>query len=82
MCSATPTTKGRRNRLLVHATHLLNNLSSFFFNFLKDFIYCLERGEGKEKEGKKLHCVVAPHVPPTWDLGCNPGMCPGWELNW
>ena len=20
-------------------------------------------------------------MPPTGDLACNPGMCPGWELN-
>ena len=39
--------------------------------FKKDFIYCLERGEGKEKEGEKLQCVVAPHMPSTGDLACS-----------
>ena len=29
------------------------------------------------KEGEKHQCVVASHVPPTRDLACNPGMCPG-----
>ena len=32
----------------------------FAFSFFKDFIYLfLERGEEKEKEGEKYHCVVA-----------------------
>ena len=26
--------------------------------------------------------MVASHTPPTGDLAHNPGMCPGWELNW
>ena len=37
------------------------------------FIYFLEGG--------KQQCVVAPPTPPTGDLACNPGMCPGWECN-
>ena len=48
----------------------------------KDFIYSfLERGEGREKEGEKHQCVVAPHMPPPGDPVCNPGMCPDWEWN-
>ena len=39
-------------------------------------------GQEREREGEKHQCVVASHVPPTGDLACNPGMCPGWELNW
>ena len=51
--------------------------------FFLDFIYLfLERGQGREKEEKKHQCVVASHIPPTWDLAQNPGMCPDWELNW
>ena len=46
-----------------------NFLRLFFFKALslfKDFIYFfLEGGEG---EGEKHQCVVASHVPPTWDL--------------
>ena len=25
--------------------------------------------------------MVASRVPPSGDLTCNPGMCPGWDLN-
>ena len=35
----------------------------------------------REREGEKHQCVVAPRVPPTGDLACNPGMCPDWEVN-
>ena len=53
----------------------------YFFSF-KDFIYLfIERGEGREREGKKQQCVVASHTPPTGDLAHNPGMCPDWESN-
>ena len=42
------------------------------------FIYLFrERG----KEGEKHQCVVASRAPPTGDLACHPGMCPGWESN-
>ena len=34
-----------------------------------------------EREGEKHGCVVAPPTPPTGDVACNPGMCPGWECN-
>ena len=37
-------------------------------------------GKGGRKE-EKHQCVVASHPPPTWDLSCNPGMCPDWESN-
>ena len=37
------------------------------------------RKRGRERE--KHQCVVASCAPPTGDLGCNPGMCPDWELN-
>ena len=55
--------------------------------FKKDFIYLLlERGEGKGRRkrgrGEKHQYVVAPHVSPTGDLACNPGMYPDWESNW
>ena len=26
--------------------------------------------------------MVASHVPCTGHLGCHPGVCPDWELNW
>ena len=39
-----------------------------------------ERGKGR-REGEKDQCVVASHMPPTWDLAHNPGMCPYWESN-
>ena len=49
----------------------------FKIYFLKKilFIYFLERGKGREKEGEKHQCVVASHMPPTGDLASNPGMC-------
>ena len=50
----------------------------------KDFIYIyiLQKGREREREGEKHQCVVASHAPPTGKLACNPGMCPDWELNW
>ena len=51
----------------------------FFFRFYL-FIFRERRKEG-EREGEKYQCVVASCPPPTVDLACNPGMCPGWELN-
>ena len=49
----------------------------------KDFIYLfLERGEGKEKEWERnIHVWLPLTCPPTGDLACNPGTCPGWESN-
>ena len=40
-----------------------------------------QRGKEGEREGEKHQCVVAPRVPPTGHLACNPGMCPDWESN-
>ena len=40
-----------------------------------------ERGREGEREREKHQCVDAPHVPPTGDLACNPGMRPDWKLN-
>ena len=58
---------------------ILSFLSLLSFSlFSKRFYLFLER----VREGEKHQCVVASHVPPTWDLACNPGMCPDWELNW
>ena len=31
--------------------------------------------------GEKHQRVVASYAPPTWNLVCNPSMCPHWELN-
>ena len=57
-------------------------LSFFSFFFLKGCIYLLlGKGREGEREGEKHQCVVAFHAPPTWDLACNPGTCPDWELN-
>ena len=38
-------------------------------------------GREGEREGEKHQCVVAFNGCPTWDLACNPGMCPDWESN-
>ena len=52
--------------------------SPWIFIFL-GFIYLfLERREGREKEGVKRECVLAPH---TGEVACNLGMCPDWESN-
>ena len=63
----------------IHATVFWVLLLLFF----KDFIHLFfrERGREGEREGEKHQCVVAPHVPPTGDLACNPGTCPDWESN-
>ena len=52
--------------------------------FLKRFYLFIfrERGRKGEREGEKHQCVIASHTPLTWDLACNPGMCPDWESNW
>ena len=51
--------------------------------FFKDFIYLFFRGRRREeeREGEKYQ-LVASCMPPTRDLACNPGMCPGQESNW
>ena len=49
--------------------------------FFKDFIYLLQKWEGREKEEEKYQCVVASHASPNRDLARNPGMCPDWESN-
>ena len=55
-----------------------------FKNFLKDFIYLiLERGEGREKERKRVKNinVLLPLTHTPGELACNPGMCPDWVSN-
>ena len=66
----------------------LREIGKFFANgpvwtiFKKILLYLfLDRGKGREQEGEKHQCMVAPHVPPTGDLACNPGMYHDWELN-
>ena len=46
-----------------------------------DLFIFRKRGREGEREGKKHHCVIASHVPPTGELAHNPGMCPDWESN-
>ena len=51
------------------------------------FIYFLERGKGRAKKRERdidvqeIHQSVAPHIQPSRDLACNPGMCPDQESN-
>ena len=50
--------------------------------FLKDFIYLfLERGKGGRKRRRETSMCGCPSCDPYWDLACNPGTCPDWELN-
>ena len=65
----------KRKEALV--TYPVNNHQVLFF---KDFIYLfiLERGKRREKEGEKHRCVVVSPMPPTGDLAQNPDMCPVW----
>ena len=53
------------------------------FYLKKYFIYlCLDRGKGREKERERdINVRLLLMSPPTGDLACNLGMCPGWELN-
>ena len=57
-----------------------------FFNitiFLRFYLFIFRQQESEgEKKGEKHQCVVASHAPPTGGLARNPGICPGWELNW
>ena len=41
-----------------------------------------ERGEGREKEGVKHPCVVAPCAPLLGGSGPPPRHVPDWESNW
>ena len=60
-----------------------------FIDFLKDCIYFTfrERGREGEREGEKHRCARDTSISclshnQTEDVAHNPGMCPGWELNW
>ena len=55
---------------------------SFRFKKKKDFIYLFFReGQGRRKRGKETSMCGCLSSAPYWDLACNPGMCPDWELN-
>ena len=58
-----------------------SDLTKSFFSFLKDVIYFLGRGEGKEKERETSMCGCLLWGP-TGDLAHNPGLSPDWESNW
>ena len=62
---------------------LFEVFTNFFILFFKRFYLFIfrERGREGEREGEKVQCVVASHMPPTGDLDCNIGMCPDWESN-
>ena len=51
------------------------------FSFEILFIYFQGEGKGGRKSREKHQCVGASCVPSPWDLACNIGMCPNWELN-
>ena len=57
-------------------------LANKYISFLRFYLFIIfrERGREGERKGDK-QCVVASHMHPAGDLACNPGMCPGWELN-
>ena len=52
------------------------------FDFLRFYLFILERGREGEREEKKYRCVVASHGPLVGDLAQNPGTRPDWESNW
>ena len=57
-------------------------LSNIFLFYLFIFKILFREGEGREKKGEKHQCVVVSCMPPTGDLACNTGMCPGLALDW
>ena len=61
--------------------HLCVFIYLFIFKRFYLFIF-RERGREREREGEKHQCVVAPPMPPTGDLACNPAMCPDAAGNW
>ena len=63
------------------ALHLELEFYFILFYFLRFYLF-LEGGREEDREGEKYQCVVALCTPPTWDLACNPGMCPDWESKW
>ena len=50
----------------------------YLLTYLLTYLLIYLQREGK---GEKHQCVVAPCMPLTGNLACNPGMCPDWELN-
>ena len=50
------------------------------FFFLRFYVFIFREGKEERKRGKH-QCVFVSHATPTWDLTCNPGMCPDWESN-
>ena len=66
----------------IHTSVFIHSFSIPKVFFLRFYLFIFrERGREGERAGEKHQCVIAPHVPPTGDLACNPVMCPGWELN-
>ena len=54
----------------------------YTFFLLRFYLFIFrERGREGQREGETHQCVVASQRPPTGDPACNPGMCPGWDLN-
>ena len=47
---------------------------SFRGFFLRFYLFILERGRERGREGEKHQCVAASHAPPTEDLARNPGL--------
>ena len=52
-------------------------ISTLVAIFKKDLFIFRQKG----RKGEKHQCAVAPHLAPTGDLACSPGMCPDWESN-
>ena len=46
---------------------------------LLKILFVTFRERGREKEERNIDWLP---LQLTWDLVCNPGMCPDWVLNW
>ena len=42
----------------------------------------MEKKRERNINVQEIHLSFASLMPPTGDLGRNPGMCPDWESNW
>ena len=69
------------SRTLIILDFMFRSWIRFELKILNDLFLPRERGRKGKREGEK-HQSAASHSPPTWDLACNPGICPYRELNW
>ena len=56
----------------------VKKITSNDFIFLRFYLFFREREGERNREISMCGYLLSA---PNWDLACNPGMCPDWELN-